>query len=547
MSNVRKVVFGPASAFPPPPAIEQPVLPRVLVNRRMTPSFQRSIASPISFSQSGDAGGILLGKFLPGRPLTLLIEGFHALAWDGERGGAPHLMGPHTRLLEQTIAQYQNQPPVSVIGFYRSSRTGELELTHRDRDLFNQYFHDPFSIYMLVRPISYNMSIGAIFWQSHQDDRDASTTIEIGFDNETSYLAEPRRSFSSRARQWGRTAAQVVTVAAGLALPIGYMAWQSSDESADTAADTATDTRVQLNLLRTGSDLLITWKRMPGGGSPLVSGRLTISDSGYRKEFLLDREQMASGRMLYQPLTNDVTVRMEARNTRDVRVSDTMRSFRQEPVPAPALTADRVAMLATTGGPPVREHVIQVQARATRESEEPAELTDPEPEGSPALRSRFTPPPPGISPNGTGVPAPVMLEPPPLTAITTAELRTPVHFLQQPRAIPTPSWEQAEQEAAVETPPGYDFTAAVALHSPKPQYPRNSIPSLTGTVDVAVKAHVSSTGEVVSTQTPVPAGTTEKLLAIVAEKTAKKWKFRPAKLNGRPVPSEVTINFRFVP
>jgi TonB family protein len=141
-----------------------------------------------------------------------------------------------------------------------------------------------------------------------------------------------------------------------------------------------------------------------------------------------------------------------------------------------------------------------------------------------------------------------MLEPPPLALSVADEVRTPVDWSEQPRSPVTPAWERPGADPGASVLPGaYQYSAAVAVDSPKPEYPASLVRNLSRPVSISIRAQLDSSGNVVSTQQPQTETPTEKLLANAAERAAKNWRFRPATLNGVAVPGEVTINFRFVP
>jgi len=64
-------------------------------------------------------------------------------------------------------------------------------------------------------------------------------------------------------------------------------------------------------------------------------------------------------------------------------------------------------------------------------------------------------------------------------------------------------------------------------------------------VAIDVKVQIAETGKVISAQPVKPAKGVEGHLTAAAVKAAQLWVFTPATINGKPVPSEAVVTFRF--
>lgn len=86
-----------------------------------------------------------------------------------------------------------------------------------------------------------------------------------------------------------------------------------------------------------------------------------------------------------------------------------------------------------------------------------------------------------------------------------------------------------------EKPP--EFQAAQASATAEPQYPNNSIAQ--GTVVLELTIGAEGTLEKVEVQRPLPSLTEE------CERAVRKWDFRAATLDGKPVRSTMIVSFTF--
>lgn len=522
--------------------------PELRFDRRMTGPFQRAITSPAAFAMGGEAGGLLLGRMLPGNNRTLLIEGYHAVAWDRMRGGAPNLTLLQERLLAQTFATYRNQPSIKVVGIYRTCRTGDLTMNSQDLDLFHGHFQDPLSVYALLRPVSYDTTAGAVYWLGREDPSLAAPVeIMVGAGSNYSLAYRPP---AARSREWLRRAGQVMAVAGALLVPVTWLAWDAAVESRDQtiAAEQERMQRVQLSILRAGSDLLISWGRPDPSAAPLVSGRLTIVDSDFRKEFVLDRQQLASGRMVYQPITSDVNVTLHATTAENQHVSDTLRAFypsveQQQPQNLASLLRTEVRR---PDPPPTRENVVELETRARPAALPVAPVAgeeEDEPEAYQVSRR-----PMELPPRQRAVPQTVAVpDPPEIAANLNSSIRNPVAVVPTSREV-IPAWQQREAAQQSASPlPQPRMTPAVATSTPHPVFLARTREALKEPLVVPVNVNVDVNGRVTSAAALQKLPSSLAPLARAAEMAAKRWRFRPATVSGRPVPSEVTISFRFVP
>jgi TonB family protein len=103
-----------------------------------------------------------------------------------------------------------------------------------------------------------------------------------------------------------------------------------------------------------------------------------------------------------------------------------------------------------------------------------------------------------------------------------------------PTAPPPPSPRQSQQRSS----PGEVVEQAL------PTVPPKTSNTIQGTVRVAVRVHVDSTGGV--TSATLESRGPSKYFADLALQAARRWKFTPAKIDDRPVASEWVLRFEFL-
>jgi TonB family protein len=114
-----------------------------------------------------------------------------------------------------------------------------------------------------------------------------------------------------------------------------------------------------------------------------------------------------------------------------------------------------------------------------------------------------------------------------------------------------PAWqhraEQQQQSPAPMLLMQRQFVAATALTTVQPAIPPMVRKFVKRPMVITVVATVNADGRVQSTSTEPRSVPWQAQVAAAAREAATSWRFRPASIDGRPVPSEVTINFRISP
>ena len=110
----------------------------------------------------------------------------------------------------------------------------------------------------------------------------------------------------------------------------------------------------------------------------------------------------------------------------------------------------------------------------------------------------------------------------------------------QPAGIREASRSVAAPDASA---PGY--AAAMPMHRASATLPANLRAQLDRAVTVGVKVTIDANGNVVRAAPEDVSQPAQKLVSPLAVQAALKWRFQPARRNGRPVSSETVLKFAF--
>jgi proteasome lid subunit RPN8/RPN11 len=125
-----------------------------------------------------EIGGILLGKYSPGR---LLITEYAALECE-------HAYGPSFNVSENDAVRMQdllsgvpeNYPGLQAVGWYHSHTRSEIFLSEADLALYNRFFPQPWQVAMVMKPHTFEPSrIGFFFREPDGSVHAAATYKEV--------------------------------------------------------------------------------------------------------------------------------------------------------------------------------------------------------------------------------------------------------------------------------------------------------------------------------------------------------------------------------
>lgn len=548
-SAASKSIAGPVAVPPPPPAasVTTRPLPTVFIDRQALGNLRQLLGNAAG-NQPAQVGGLLLGRISAGPRSSIVVSQFKSLPWDANRGGAPYLMQVHEKVLEQTMRRlHQPQSPVapSVIGFWRTSLQGEGGPSDEDWELLHRCIeYGPRAVSLLITPVTQTSSVGAAFFLGF-DGLNETSVVELLVEYENSEPAKTSdssvwKALAGFAKRWA-----LLACSGGLLLLAAFMAHLSSSRGVDVASETLAP-RLELQAARVGNDFVVVWARSTPAGRSFDRGKLTIDDSGTRKEFVFDKPQMAGARMLYQPMSQDVSFRLDAITDDGQEVTESIRAYLAVPPAAPT-PVDLLEKIGPKDPTPDAASIRAAQGFPY------GGMMDDQPWSGPDRRRNSKPRlyqyvPPRRSPT----PVVQMPEPPQLDSkpelVRNSLIEVPAERLPGaplPAPIASTAASREKPEAAL-TNPLERLSPPVAIQTPKPLYNKQVANMLSGPTEVVVHVKIDSSGRVIEAQADTPPSYVYSLLGQSATAAARSWRFKPATLDGKAVASETDLRFRFV-
>ena len=523
-----------------------------------------------------EIGGLLLGRLERGSPFQIIIEDFEAVESEHLHGPSYALSPKDIERLESRLIYWRSDPEngKSVVGYYRSNTRPTLCMDDDDARVAREFFADPAQVFLLVKPAAMGEGTAAFFiWENGHIQRESSYR-EFPVDSaqlrrkEFPLLAAaeppsdavpivPRLDPPARRVRAGGIGSDLLRwwwVPASVALFLaGWCLRPHPHPSKPVVMKTEhalPANQLALNVARNGKSLKLVWDRNAPAVRHADGAVLWISDGEHVKKINLDPGHLEHGSVAYWPTTNDIDFRLEVYSVAQ-RVSESVRAVGDGIAPAALPTP------AQTPSQPSSERSRVLRRRAFI------------PPVS-SLAAVTKPSAAAEKPSAIAPPEQPKLEPPPLLAVAAAPRLPDVAAFQfsdanaavNPRKkLPQPavmvSWEVAPESGLrhlankipwVNRLPGYSregprFTPAQPVRRFVPVIPPQVLhdPPALGPVDVRVR--VDDWGNV---------GYIELLsghndFGDLAARAAARWRFLPARLDGRPVDCEMILHFRLRP
>jgi Gram-negative bacterial TonB protein C-terminal len=342
----------------------------------------------------------------------------------------------------------------------------------------------------------------------------------------------------------------------------------ASESQTATAPNTPIGLQVQR---RPDGQLELNWNRdfvrMAGRYNP----RLSIIDGSYVRTLALTQDQLLSGKLAYFPKSDDILFHFEMSIDGDRTVGESIRvvspevyassvqpgnaESSAEEIRTPSVPKKSVAAEVAPLTPPVRSETGTPSIVRT-ETPRTFVLT-PKPPSDPAQRAPESPrksSPPLRSPAGV-----ITEAPPPISASKSRDSLVLSTQLVAPPPFKAPTPELPTRPAGTDvltrqSSPGVMPTKQASVPTTEPAKPVYQVMPNTkpfgysivnGNVQVNVQVHVDENGTVREAE-PLPLnGGYKSLLAAQALTAARLWRFKPAEVNGKRVPSTYIINFKF--
>jgi TonB family protein len=327
-----------------------------------------------------------------------------------------------------------------------------------------------------------------------------------------------------------------------------------------------------------GSTLELSWDSTSSFIKSAKSGKLVIVDGALTRELNLTNDQLHGDKIFYTPLGGDVTIQLEVMDSKSHAVAESIRVLRGTPMPSvldtsgqsldrqsssvgnfpvnrstspqpaqPAVSPGNTTFRGSKTWPQARTEtsIVMVPGAPTQlQSLTPGTVGNPP---TPPLAENQQPARDQGSPSAT-LSAPLLSSPfrpgPPL-------------MLLLPQQNIDDSNAKRETHKSIDAPTASRPTLAInvnklmtppqVLVGPTPDISHSMHPPLYKDLFIHIAVKINEQGNVTSaTLAPVASGVPS-YFANQALTAARRWRFSPAKLNGRPVQSEMVIKFHFEP
>jgi TonB family protein len=297
---------------------------------------------------------------------------------------------------------------------------------------------------------------------------------------------------------------------------------------------------LNLNVATDHDHLRLTWNQRNPAVASALDGTLQIFDGTDHREVRMDPRQLADGLVLYRPLTNDVTFRLEVRGRQG----------------------------GTTGSVRVLDGLGSGQGLALSEPgpDSSGQLWRQAPQGGGATSSEGVPDPgspPLIRPNTTVSAGPLITDTPvikaarPVLPTVARRSETSQVFAAQPDspASTINGWDTSGSKSGAKPrtslpvakaePAGAGFVGPRPLIQVMPRTSAIPASAIETRTRVEVQVHIDPAGKVATAR--VLGSGVNQSIAAAAFAAARQWTFVPASSNGQHVESDHTIVFEFRP
>ncbi|MBV8842236.1 MAG: hypothetical protein JO307_05435 [Bryobacterales bacterium] len=309
-----------------------------------------------------------------------------------------------------------------------------------------------------------------------------------------------------------------------------------------------------------GSSWKLTWNSAAVLAMNPTGATLFIQDGGDEQDVPLTMADLSGGTIYYSAKSGELAFRLQVRRNgasvaeERVRVLDKIKSIARTPQQT-QLSNDSTYLL-----PGSQRMAGRAQFEASSASENPATPSEADRRLSATATRKFIPPksvsaPPPSNPilgaagpiSATALPVSPAVStsfaaPPPPPAATAAPPPPAATIAASPAAPATSQPQSVSPVVPVAgTPPQYNFQAPRPVKQVQPVAPPDA--RAAGGTQITVVVSIDAKGKVLKA---TPTGRVEDFYLFgVAIRAARLWEFEPARLNGKAVPSEISLIFRF--
>jgi hypothetical protein len=317
--------------------------------------------------RGAEVGGILLGSIEVGDRITVRVEDFEPVVCEHKRGPSYLFSEVDLTRFEDTLKRHAFAPEkrLYAVGCYRSHTREGLGLSADDLKLFQSYFSDPNSVFLLIKPYATRASIAGFFFReegevarsesSYQEfpfrRRDLGggpspaqtqepakkpspaftaprflTSASVEKEKEkpaaaqsTELLEDDQRRARSRRNVWIPLSFIFLLVGVLVGLQVAFV-WRPI-VSPQPVRDAYT---LALAASRSGENLHIRWDRTALPVRSAQRGVLTIVDGTYNTTVDLDVAQLNNPNVFYRNVSGSVKLKLEVFTRDRTCVSETL-------------------------------------------------------------------------------------------------------------------------------------------------------------------------------------------------------------------------------
>ena len=133
--------------------------------------------------RGAEVGGVLLGRVDKTGKLTIHVHDFVIVPCDYRRGPSYQLTSADTQLFSDAVAKATQGSAADLrpVGYFRSHTRDGMGLTEDDLQLFSNFFPDPTSVILLVRPFATKVSQAGFFFEENGQIRSDATYLTFPF------------------------------------------------------------------------------------------------------------------------------------------------------------------------------------------------------------------------------------------------------------------------------------------------------------------------------------------------------------------------------
>ncbi len=525
--------------------------------------------------RGAEIGGLLT------RRVGLAADGFHPIPCQHLYGPSYRLSPPDFEVFRSQYRELKANPSLAVVGYFRSSTRPDFQPDSEDLQIVREIFSDTAAI-VLIQPSRAGHAIFRVYHPESGCDPAQCDEFEVRNQllspvpvpvpvpaavpaivepmqpqpaSPTAAIAPAVPSPASPS-PWKRIAGVAAFASVVVASGAFYFVSRDSRPAAHAAVRAPAPPDLTLQVVSQPGGLRLSWNRDLPAIRQATGGTLRIHDGDSDREITLDPAQVAQAVVFYTPATQDVTFQLKIQGQGNTPVTAMARILGGAKIP------DR-----PTPAAPV------LPAKALRRESPSRPETEPDPVFPAPAEQQSRPAPSAVRSIASSIPAPdtptaqkpsepVVRESAPVKTVEAAQLRpqsspspsilmrvepsppsapqrTAPQRIDPPRTATAPPVATARPEEPAEAP-----VQARPLRQYLPSRNSPGAPVVLTPMTVIVEVKIDEQGRVTDAHALHPAS---QFWGSKASEAAKLWRFQPATLHGKPVPSVSTINFRFAP